>query len=386
MLNSRGTIDMETDSTVFMSKEDRGLVSIILPTYNELGNIESIIGSLLKLKDRFELEILVVDDDSPDGTGDLVKSLSRKIPEVRLIRRMGRAGLASAIKEGLLDAAGDLALVMDSDGQHDPAAVTLTLNTLAKGGFDLIVGSRFHTEAVIKGLSSRREQGSSLANATARYSLNKSYSRLTDTMSGFFALRLDRAMPFVRAVDVNGFKFLYELLAISKGNLNVSEVPLTFQPRTHGNSKLDIAIFWDFLISVLHNLTFRLLPRRAISFGLVGTSGVFVQLVVNQVLMVIGGINFERALPIAVITAASSNYMINNALTFRFQRLKGTALFKGLLKFLIVASLPVLANVGVASAFHRFVSTDLITAQLAGILVVFIWNYAASSRFVWNTP
>ena len=386
MLNSRGTIDMETDSTVFMSKEDGGLVSIILPTYNELGNIESIIGSLLKLKDRFELEILVVDDDSPDGTGDLVKSLSRKIPEVRLIRRMGRAGLASAIKEGLLDAAGDLALVMDSDGQHDPAAVTLTLNTLIEGGFDLIVGSRFHANAEIKGLSNRREHGSSLANAAARYSLNKSYSRLTDTMSGFFALRLDRAMPFVRAVDVNGFKFLYEFLAISKGNLNVSEVPLTFQPRTHGTSKLDVAIFWDFLISVLHNLSFRLLPRRAISFGLVGTSGVFVQLVVNQVLMVIGGINFEQALPIAVIAAASSNYMINNALTFRFQRLKGTALFKGLLKFLVVASLPVLANVGVASAFHRFVSTDLITAQLAGILVVFIWNYAASSRFVWNTP
>ena len=386
MPNSRGTIDMETDSTVFMSKEDGGLVSIILPTYNELGNIESIIGSLLKLKDRFELEILVVDDDSPDGTGDLVKSLSRKIPEVRLIRRMGRAGLASAIKEGLLDAAGDLALVMDSDGQHDPAAVTLTLNTLIEGGFDLIVGSRFHANAEIKGLSNRREHGSSLANAAARYSLNKSYSRLTDTMSGFFALRLDRAMPFVRAVDVNGFKFLYEFLAISKGNLNVSEVPLSFQPRTHGTSKLDVAIFWDFLISVLHNLSFRLLPRRAISFGLVGTSGVFVQLVVNQVLMVIGGINFEQALPIAVIAAASSNYMINNALTFRFQRLKGTALFKGLLKFLVVASLPVLANVGVASAFHRFVSTDLITAQLAGILVVFIWNYAASSRFVWNTP
>ena len=386
MPNSRGATDMEVDSTIFMSDEDKGLVSIILPTYNEVENIASIIESLLKLRDQFELEILVVDDDSPDGTGDLVKSLSRKIPEVRLIRRMGRAGLASAIKEGLLDAAGDLALVMDSDGQHDPAAVTLTLNTLAKGGFDLIVGSRFHTEAEIKGLSSRREQGSSLANTTARYSLNKSYSRLTDTMSGFFALRLDRAMPFVRAVDVNGFKFLYELLAISKGNLNVSEVPLTFQPRTHGNSKLEIAIFWDFLISVLHNLTFRLLPRRAISFGLVGTSGVFVQLVVNQVLMVIGGNNFEQALPIAVITAASSNYMINNALTFRFQRLKGTALFKGLLRFLIVASLPVLANVGVASAFHRFVSTDLITAQLAGILVVFIWNYAASSRFVWNTP
>ena len=383
---SCGTTEMEIGSPISIPKGGGFLVSIILPTYNELGNIESTIAPLLKLKDQFELEILVVDDDSPDGTGDLVKLLSRKIPEVRLIRRMGRAGLASAIKEGLLDATGDLALVMDSDGQHDPEAVARTLNTLINGEYDLIVGSRFHADAEIRGLSSRREQGSSLANATARYSLHRSYSMLTDTMSGFFALRLDKAMPFVRAVDVNGFKFLYELLAISKGGLIVSEIPLTFQPRTHGTSKLDVAIFWDFLISVLHNLSFRLLPRRAISFGLVGTSGVFVQLAVNQALMVIGRVNFEQALPIAVITAASSNYMINNALTFRFQRLKGLALFKGLLKFLIVASLPVLANVGVASAFHRFISTDLITAQLAGILVVFIWNYAASSRFVWNTP
>jgi len=369
-----------------MTPEGDYRVSIVLPTYNELANIESVIAPLLKLKDQFELEILVIDDDSPDGTGDLVKSLSRKIPEVRLIRRMGRAGLASAIKEGLLDATGDFALVMDSDGQHDPAAVARALNTLINGGYDLIVGSRFHAESEITGLSRRRQRGSNLANATARYSLHSSYSILSDTMSGFFAIRLDTGMPFVRAVDVNGFKFLYELLAISKGNLNVSEIPLSFQPRTNGTSKLDVAIFWDFLISVLHNLSFRLLPRRAISFGLVGTSGVLVQLVVNQTLMAIGGIHFEQALPIAVITAASSNYMINNALTFRFQRLKGTALFKGLLKFLIVASLPVLANVGVASAFHRFVSTDLITAQLAGILVVFIWNYAASSRFVWNTP
>jgi len=190
----------------------------------------------------------------------------------------------------------------------------------------------------------------------------------------------------VRKVDVNGFKFLYEFLAISKGKLRASEIPLQFQPRTDGSSKLDVAIFWDFLISVLHNLSFRLLPRRAISFALVGASGVFVQLLATQLLMVMGQIKFEQALPIAVITAASSNYMINNALTFRFQRLKGVALIKGLFKFWIVASLPVLANVGVASAFHRFISTDLIGAQLAGILVVFVWNYAASSRIVWNSP
>jgi putative flippase GtrA len=143
--------------------------------------------------------------------------------------------------------------------------------------------------------------------------------------------------------------------------------------------------FWDFLISILHSLSLRLLPRRAISFGLVGVSGVAVQLLVTQLLM-LTSLGFEQALPFAVVAAASSNYLINNALTFRFQRLKGLALLRGLLKFLLVASLPVLANVGLASAFYSLVARDTLWAQLSGILVVFVWNYAASSRFVWNTP
>jgi dolichol-phosphate mannosyltransferase len=205
-------------------------------------------------------------------------------------------------------------------------------------------------------------------------------------MSGFFALRLEPLQPLIRAVDVNGFKFLYELLAVSRGRLRVAEVPLQFQARSYGNSKLDLAIFWDFLISILHSLSLRLLPRRAISFALVGASGVVVQLLATQLLMGLGGLDFGAALPVAVVAAASSNYLINNALTFRFQRLTGLALLQGMLKFLLVASLPVLANVGLASAFYSFVARDTLWAQLAGILVVFVWNYAASSRFVWNTP
>jgi dolichol-phosphate mannosyltransferase len=106
---------------------------------------------------------------------------------------------------------------------------------------------------------------------------------------------------------------------------------------------------------------------------------------VNQLLMAIG-LGFEQALPPAVIVAASSNYLINNVLTFRFQRQQGLALVRGLLKFWVVASLPVLANVGVTSAFYSLITRDTFLAQLVGIVVVFVWNYAASSRFVWNSP
>jgi dolichol-phosphate mannosyltransferase len=361
-------------------------VSIVLPTYNERGNIEPLLQQLLSLERCYSLEILVVDDDSADGTAELIRQLAQAEPRLRLIRRVGRSGLASAIKEGLLDATGDIAVVMDSDGQHEPGAVRHAIETLVAKQLDLVIGSRFHADAQILGLSGRREKGSNWANASARFSLPRSYSHLSDYMSGFFALRLDAVLPLIKVVDVNGFKFLYELLAISKGKLVAEEVPLSFKPRTYGSSKLDLAIFWDFLISILHSLSLRILPRRAISFGLVGISGIAIQLLINQLLMEVGSLSFSQALPIAVISAASSNYLINNALTFRFQRLKGRALARGLLKFLLVASLPVLANIGLTSAFYSFVARDTLWAQLAGIFVVFVWNYAASSRFVWNTP
>ncbi|MFM7315001.1 MAG: GtrA family protein, partial [Cyanobium sp.] len=266
---------------------------------------------------------------------------------------------------------------------------------LIESGGDLMVGSRFHPQASIMGLSERRERNSTWANTVARFSLPR-YRHLTDYMSGFFALRPERCLPYVRQVDVNGFKFLYELLALSHGHLAVAEVPLSFQPRNAGESKLNLAVIWDLGVSILHTLLWRSVPRRAISFALVGASGVVVQLAVTSLLMValgwVGGHplsereRFEIALPFAGLTAATSNYLINNALTFRFQRQSGRALVRGLLRFLIVASLPVLANVGVASAFYRLVDRDTFWAQLAGIVVVFVWNYAASSRFVWNSP
>jgi dolichol-phosphate mannosyltransferase len=363
---------------------DRLRLSIVLPTYNERDNVAPIVAELLPLQSRCELEILFVDDDSADGTAERVVELAHRHPPVRLIRRVGRAGLSSAIKEGILDATGDLVVVMDCDGQHEPATVSAAVDVLQRSGADLVIGSRFHAEARIHGLSQRRERQSSLANAVARFSLPR-YRQLTDFMSGFFVLRPAATLPFVRRVDVNGFKFLYELLSISGGQLRVEEVPLRFQPRITGASKLDLAIIWDLGVSILHTLLWRSVPRRAISFALVGSSGVVVQLAASHLLMALG-MGFDRALPPAVVAAATSNYLINNALTFRFQRQSGLALLRGLLKFLVVASLPVLANVGVASAFYRLVAHDTFAAQLAGIVVVFVWNYAASSRFVWNSP
>ncbi len=366
------------------NKKER--LSIVLPTYNERENIIPLTQKLLSLTEQYELEILVVDDDSIDGTSEIIKELSKKNPQIRLIRRVGRSGLASAIKEGLLAATGDIAAVMDSDGQHEPSAILDALKKLNGEGLDLVAGSRFLNESEIRGLSKRRTGGSSLANKLSRQSLSKKYSHLTDYMSGCIVLNLKTCLYSIYQVDVNGFKFLYELLAISKGCLKVGEVPLIFQPREHGSSKLDLAILWDFFISLIHSISFRLLPRRAISFAIVGFTGVIVQLTTTKILMDLFSMNFRNSLTLSVIAAATSNYLINNALTFRSNRLSGNALMKGLLKFLLVASLPVVANISLATTFYNIVARNELLAQLTGIIVVFVWNYAASSRFVWNTP
>jgi dolichol-phosphate mannosyltransferase len=360
--------------------------SIVLPTRNERGNIVSLISSLQDLPIYINSEIIVVDDDSVDGTAELVKQICQDDHKVRLIRRIGRHGLASAIKEGLLDATGDYAVVMDSDGQHETQSVEAAVSLIQASGSDLVIGSRFVPGASIQGLSSNRKKGSNWANRWARRSLPKTYQHLTDYMSGFFAIRIPTCQQYIRKIDVHGFKFLYELLSVSSSSLDCQEIPLQFKCRNYGDSKLDLAVFWDFLVSLLHNITYRLMPRRAISFGLVGISGVGVQLLANQFLMQWFNLAFNQALPFAVLFAASSNYLINNALTFRSRRLYGANLFLGLIKFWFVASLPVAANVGLASAYFSLVQPNVILSQLAGIAVVFIWNYAASNRLVWNMP
>ena len=362
------------------------IISIILPTFNEEANINSLIQRLLSFSDLYDIEILVVDDNSTDGTTSLVRELSQKDKRVRLLNRIDRSGLSSAIKEGVLNATGEIIAIMDSDGQHEPVAIIKAIKELESNNLDLVIGSRFLKESNLIGLSPRRQKGSTLANKLASLSLHKNYFHITDYMSGCICLKRNSCIDFVRRIDSNGFKFLYELLGISNGRLRVKEIAIDFQSRQYGKSKLDVSILWDFLISLLHTISGKLFPRRAVSFALVGFSGIFVQLIVTEIFINYLDIGFESALPFSVLIAASSNYLVNNSLTFRSRRLKNLALIQGLLKFLIVASLPVMANIGLATSFYKLIKPSTFLAQIAGIVVVFIWNYAASSRFVWNTP
>ena len=370
---------------IFTLQNTNHHISIILPTLNEVENVCSIIKKIINLSGNYLIEIIVVDDASTDGTTSLVKKLSKEDNRIRLINRYGRNGLSSAIKEGTLSASGDVIAIMDTDGQHQVESLYEAIDELLISNKDLIVGSRFLNKSIIRGLSDNRIKGSSVANKLAKYSLSKEYLKLTDIMSGFMVFKSKSVLKLVERIDVNGFKFLYELLSVSNGALNCKEIPLNFMPRKFGESKLDFAIVWDFWISLIHSLSKRVIPRKAISFACVGITGVLVQLVISYSFMWFLGFSFQNVLPIAVVIAATSNYLVNNWLTFRVNRLRNKALLIGLLKFLMVSSLPIIANVGLASSFYKLVSPNTLFSQLAGIIVVFIWNYAASSKLVWKT-
>tara|TARA_Y100000813_G_C24129728_1_gene336959 strand:+ start:151 stop:1242 length:1092 start_codon:yes stop_codon:yes gene_type:complete len=360
------------------------MISIVIPTYNEVKNIVPLLKKIISLIKDINYEIIIVDDDSPDGTSEEINKYMKNNQRIKLITRLGRNGLSSAIKEGLIFAQGEYLLVLDGDGQHDPKFVLNMINEIRNSKSDLVIGSRFLSSSNLVGLSNKRSLGSKIANKVARFSLPNRYSFITDYLSGCFCINKASTKILIRKIEINGFKFLYEFLSLSKGKLSISEVPLIFKEREYGDSKLDLAIVWDFFISILHNFTLRLIPRRAISFGLVGFSGVFVQLFITSFLTKILSVEFYNALPIAVICAATSNFLINNQVTFRSSRLKGLSLIIGLLKFLVVASLPVIANIGITTAFYKYISADTLIAQLAGIAIVYAWNYLASSSFVWN--
>ena len=359
-------------------------ITFVLPTFNERGNIEFLLKQLLDLNINYEIELIVVDDNSQDGTAEIVREFSKKEKNIKLINRIDHFGLSSAIKEGCINASNEIIAIMDTDGQHKVEDIINAAEKLFFENLDVVIGSRFAYGSSINGLSQDREKGSIFANKLAKYSLSRNYSHVSDLMTGCIVLKRKSCIDFLKKVEVNGFKFLYELLSISKGSLKVGEIPISFQPRKDGYSKLDIAIICDFLVSLSHTFLNRSIPRKALSFGFVGSIGIVVQLISSFSLIKVFGLNFLSSLPIAVVLAASSNFFINNWLTFRSKRLKNKKLIFGLLKFLIVSSLPIMANVGLATSFYNYVTPNTFLSQMAGIIIVFIWNYAASSKFVWE--
>jgi dolichol-phosphate mannosyltransferase len=356
------------------------IVSVVVPTFNERDNVTALYRKLEASLRGVAWEVVFVDDNSPDGTWDVVRGLAQHDSRVRCVRRIGRRGLSGACIEGILASSAPFAAVMDADLQHDETRLPKMLSLLQGGEADLVIGSRYIEGGSADSFNRQRAGASALATEVAKRVLGV---RVADPMSGFFMIRRDRFEQLAPQLSVQGFKILLDIIATAQGELRTVEIPYTFGARLHGESKLDSMVALDFLGLVVAKFTHDLLSLRFLLFAMVGGIGLFVHLGTLFVALQVLDFPFPEAQAAGALVAMSSNFILNNFLTYRDQRLKGAAILRGLLAFYLVCSVGLLANVGVAFSVYDQEPIWWL-AGAAGALMGVVWNYAMSGLFVWR--
>ena len=359
---------------------DLPVLSLVVPTFNERDNVNRLYRKLKTALRGVAWEVLFVDDNSPDGTWDVVRGLAMRDSRVRCIRRIGRRGLSGACIEGILASSAPYAAVMDADLQHDETQLTKMLSLLQTGQAELVVGSRYIEGGSADSFDSKRAGFSAFATTVARRMLGVA---IADPMSGFFMIRRDRFEELAPALSTQGFKILLDIVATAHGRLKTVEIPYTFGTRLHGESKLDSMVALDFLGLVLAKFTHDIVSLRFLLFALVGGTGLFVHLGTLFVALRLFHVPFAGAQAAGAFVAMTSNFILNNFLTYRDQRLKGFAILGGLLAFYLVCSVGLFANVGVAFSVYDKQPIWWL-AGTAGALMGVVWNYAMSGLFVWR--
>ena len=355
-------------------------LSVIVPTFNERDNVTVLYRRLEATLANVAWEVVFVDDNSPDGTWDVVRALGQRDNRVRCIRRIGRRGLSGACIEGILASSAPYVAVIDADLQHDETQLPKMLLLLASDQAELVVGSRYIEGYKSEGFNKQRAGASALATEVARKMLRV---EIADPMSGFFMIRRDRFEQLAPRLSVHGFKILLDVVATAHGGLRAVEIPYTFGARQHGESKLDSMVALDFLGLVLAKLSNDIVSLRFMLFAMVGGIGLVVHLTTLFIGLQLFKAPFAEAQAAGAIVAMTSNFILNNFLTYRDQRLKGFALLRGLIAFYIVCSVGLLANVGVAFSVYDQEPIWWL-AGMAGALMGVVWNYAMSGLFVWR--
>jgi dolichol-phosphate mannosyltransferase len=271
--------------------------------------------------------------------------------------------------------------VIDGDLQHDETLLRAMFEKLRADEADIVVGSRYVPGGGVGDWDERRAQLSRLSTIIAKRTLRVT---LNDPMSGFFALQRKVFHEVVRDLSGVGFKIMLDIFASSARPLRFCELPYEFRSRQAGESKVSGIVALDFLTLLLQKRFGRFIPARLIYFGLVGSSGVCVHLMVFASAFQGMGLPFWASQAVATAVAMVGNFTLNNLITYRDQRLSGLAWWRGLALFSLACSVGAVANVGVASYIFGD-GLGWLPSALAGIVVGTVWNYATTRFYVWRS-
>ncbi len=353
-------------------------VSIILPTYNEKENIPRIIERLSKVLNECGHEIVVVDDNSPDGTWKIARQLSREHENLRCIRRIDRKGLGSAVMEGFLLGRGEYLLVTDADMQHDLELIPEMLKAAKQ--HDVVIGSRYMAQKQVEDWTPWRERFSRWGTLLSRKATDYA---VTDPLSGFFLIRRELVDEIAPRIEGYGFKVLLEILIRIPG-LRVKELPYRFRMRKYGQSKIDPDTLLHFLDLLLLKTPVSWVKTRFIRYALIGSVGVGIHLFCVWFFYVKWNWAFPWTVLVAIQVSLLSNYTWNNLWTFQELRFKEWKWWTGWLRYNLACSIGSLYNI-IISSYLVADGIGWVWASLFGISVGISWNYLGNRLFTWRT-
>jgi len=355
-------------------------LAIVVPTYNERGNVPELIARLRRVLRGFEWELIFVDDDSPDGTSDLIREYAACDRRIRLLHRIGRRGLSSACIEGMLATPAQSIAVMDADLQHDETILPEMVDRLRSENLDVVVATRNSAGGCMGDFAPARVKLSSLGKNLSRLACRCDVS---DPMSGFFVVSRAYFRGVVEQLQEGGFKILVDMLASSDRPVRLGEVGYRFRNRTWGDSKLDANAAVECLFLIVNKLLGGFVPPRFAAFALVGASGLAVHLGCLAFLFRVEHVGFDASQVLATYVAVTVNFFLNNLITYHDRRLRGGRMWVALATFWIACSFGVLANVSSAHSLLRW-HMPWYLAGLAGAAVSSVWNYAANQILTWR--
>jgi dolichol-phosphate mannosyltransferase len=363
------------------------MLSLVLPTYAEAENLPGVLAAAESALAGVPYEVLIVDDDSPDQTWRVALDLAREREHVRVLRRVGRRGLSSAVVEGFLAAKGDVLAVADADGQHD-FSILPALYQAVRGGAQVAVGSRYAEGGSVGDWDERRHALSRLA---TRLAIRLCRVPVADPMSGFFAVERGTFEAVLPRLNPKGFKILLDLLVHAPAGARVHEVPFTFGARRKGESKLSRHVQVEFLEYLYDVVAGRIVPLELVKYCLVGAVGVVVNLAVYLLVSRAlwpepraGLLGLSPAMLIGIEAAIVSNFALNNIWTFALARLTGRRAAMGFLRYNAACLVGALANYSVAGFLYGHGAGEA-AAVVTGAAVGASWNYSMSRLLTWRS-
>lgn len=362
------------------------MISLVVPTYKERLNISELVErtgkALAACSDNYEL--IIVDDDSPDGTGEEVRRLQGDRPWLKLVVRKYERDLSTAVTAGWRVARGEILGCMDGDLQHPPELLPAMLGRMRKTGAEIMVGSRHVAGGGVSQWSLGRRVISWTATLMAAFILPGTLGKVRDPMSGFFLVR--RSVLESAALNPVGYKILLEVLA--KGDYRrVEETPFIFEERFNGGSKLGPNTVLKYLLHLLRLSVDTGEAWRLAKYALVGLSGALVNFVSLRWLVTTWNWQVATAALGGAGLAILNNFIWNETFTFPETRRAEPGLsqvFRRLGLFAALSTSGLGINVGLVWLIARGLRFPLAPSVVAGIGVAAAWNFITNSNVTWR--